>query len=652
MSGVIKMLPDAIANQIAAGEVVRRPSSVVKELLENAIDAGGTSIKLIVKDAGSSLIQVVDNGKGMSEEDARLCFERHATSKISEATDLFAIKTLGFRGEALASIAAVAQVELRTRQAGSEVGTRVVVEGSVLQLQEPCQCPVGTSIAVKNIFYNIPARRKFLKSPKIENRHVLDEFQRVALSNANLSFSYFSNGSEIFRLPGSNLRRRIVGILGRTFNERLIPVEEEADFLRIYGFIGKPEFSRRSRGDQFFFVNNRFIRSNYLHHAVSNAYEGLLSEKSYPLYILFIDIDPERIDINVHPNKQEIKFDDERVIYQLLLAAIKRSLGTFSLTPMLDFDRDVNLTSGSNSPFDTPPVSKTPDSTSPFNRSTPTMPPTSRDSNSSSGGGKGGGHSSNSPFNRPQIKRIPSNWQDLYKTEEVELPISKEELIPPPVSQSEEVLETSKTITLQSQVNKQPVLALGEVEQFAPLQLHSQYILYQIKSGFILVDQQAAHERILYEKYQGMVHQSKIPSQQLLFPSTIELPRADALLLKDILPDINALGYDIRAEGEEQFVVYGIPADISKVGEEQQVIEHLIEQYQRNTADLQLDRREQLLCTLAYGNSIKKGQRLSVEEMQALIDQLFACKAPYASPRGKRTLITYHLEEIEKLFGG
>ncbi len=644
MSGVIKMLPDAIANQIAAGEVVRRPSSVVKELLENAIDAGGKSIKLIVKDAGSSLIQVVDDGKGMSEEDARLCFERHATSKISDATDLFAIKTLGFRGEALASIAAVAQVELKTRQANSDVGTRVVVEGSVLQLQEPCQCPVGTSIAVKNIFYNIPARRKFLKSPKIENRHVLDEFQRVALSNANLSFSFFSNGNEIFRLPGSNLRRRIVGILGRTFNERLIPVEEEADFLRIYGFIGKPEFSRRSRGDQFFFVNNRFIRSNYLHHAVVNAYEGLLSEKSYPLYMLFIDIDPERIDINVHPNKQEIKFDDERVIYQLLLAAIKRSLGTFSLTPMLDFDRDVNLTSGSNSPFSTsnspfnsPPQEK-PDPNSPYNRPLPTSK-----GNSNSGGEKPSTSSPN--FNRPQVKRIPSNWEDLYKTEEVSLPVSKETPTPPPEK------ETSKTITLQSNLNKQPTLALDEVEQFTPLQLHSQYILYQIKSGFILVDQQAAHERILYEKYKSVVHQSKIPSQQLLFPSTIELPRADALLLQDLLADINALGYDIRAEGDTQFVINGIPADISTLGEEQQVIEHLIEQYRRNTADLQLDRREQLLCTLAYGNAIKKGQRLTVEEMQALIDQLFACSSPYASPRGKPTLITYHLEEIEKLFG-
>ncbi|MBK9459038.1 MAG: DNA mismatch repair endonuclease MutL [Sphingobacteriales bacterium] len=345
MSDIIKLLPDSLANQIAAGEVVQRPASAVKELLENALDAGATQIKLIIKDAGKTLIQVVDNGSGMSETDARMCFERHATSKITTVDDLFKLHTFGFRGEAMASIAAVAQVSMRTRPANQELGTHLVIEGSVVRVQESCQTAVGTNISVKNLFYNVPARRQFLKADPIENRHIIDEFQHVALANPDVHFSLFNNEVEVFDLPPAPLRKRIVGIFGNTYNDKLVPVEESSiDFLKINGFVGKPDSARKTRGEQFFFVNDRFIRSSYLNHAVASAYDELLSAKSFPFYVLFLDIDPQRIDVNVHPTKQEIKFDDEKAIYALLHAAVRRALSKNSITPSLDFDQDPIIT--------------------------------------------------------------------------------------------------------------------------------------------------------------------------------------------------------------------------------------------------------------------------------------------------------------------
>lgn len=630
MSDIIKLLPDSVANQIAAGEVVQRPASVVKELLENAIDAGATQIQLIVKEAGKKLIQVIDNGSGMSETDARMCFERHATSKIKNATDLFAIRTMGFRGEAMASIAAVAQVELKTRRPHDDLGTMVYIEGSEVKTHEPCQCAQGTSIAVKNLFYNIPARRNFLKSDAIEYKYILEEFQRVALANPNIGFRLFHNGAEIFHLPATNLRKRVVGLLGAAFNERLVAVELETDFLRIFGFIGKPDFARKTRGEQFFFVNERFIKSSYLNHAVMAAYQNLLPEQTYPFYLIFIDIDPARIDVNVHPTKQEIKFDNEQVVYTFVKTTVLRALGMHSITPSIDFDTNINLfpSAGGNEQF------------------LPSAEGQKEPVNGISGGkgyGSGGKNDTYRPVNR---KTIPANWEELYQTEEVpqaEKPDEETEqpLTWPPFEEEQE--PETLIIPSRQQTMEQP-------EQVAPVQLHNTYVLSSIKSGFILIDQQAASERILYERYLKSFSQSKPATQQLLFPQTIDLPRPDAELLRHILPDFNALGYHLEEFGQHTFVLRGIPTDNTLKGEEQRIIENLLEQFKLNLAELKTGHRQTLAQTLARSNAIKRGEKLSAAHMLALVDQLFACDMPYATPTGKPTIVTYYLADIEKQF--
>lgn len=647
MSDIIRLLPDAIANQIAAGEVIQRPASAVKELLENAIDAGSTKIQLIIKNAGKTLIQVIDNGSGMSETDARLCFERHATSKIQEAKDLFAIRTLGFRGEAMASIAAIAQVELKTRLHGEALGIRVLIEGSKVKIHEPCQCPAGTSLAIKNLFFNVPARRNFLKSNPVETRHIVDEFQRVAFANPKIAFSLHHNEVEIFRLPAAKLRRRVVGILGSNFNERLVPIEEGTDFLRIYGFVGKPQYARKSRGEQYFFVNERFIKSSYLNHAVVTAYEGLLSDKNYPLYVIFIDIDPARIDVNVHPTKQEIKFDDEKVIYTFINAAVKRALGVYNVMPTLDFEQNISADflqamsrpaqkQGSKEAKQQRSEEVEQYSPSNFQQTNSqanqfTSKPARKQSSSATS------QFSNKSTNQQTNK--PVNWQALYQTEEVNL--SPEQI---------------QTITIESKLNQQSTLEIGETEkegQQALTQIHYRYILSQIKSGFILIDQQLAHERILFERYNHQLEKQKGVSQKLLFPQTITLPPADALLLKEILADVNALGYDVQEFGQNTFVVHGIPSDLSmlaKKGNEQQIIESLLEQYQANLQELKIDKRSSLARSMAYNMAIKRGQSLSVEEMKALADQLFACEMPYVAPNGQPTFITQKLDALEKQF--
>lgn len=623
MADVIKLLPDAIANQIAAGEVIQRPASAVKEMLENAIDAGSTRITLIVKNGGKALIQVIDNGSGMSETDARLCFERHATSKITQAKDLFAIRTMGFRGEALASLAAIAKVEVKTRQKEEEVGVRIVIEGSEVVLQEPCQCAAGTSIAVKNLFYNVPARRNFLKRNAIEMRHIIDEFQRVALANAKIHFELYNNDVQLFHLAAANLRKRIVNILGKNFNARLVPVEEEADFFHIYGFIGKPEFARKTRGEQYFFVNERFIKSGYLHHAVVSAYDELLQPKSYPLYILFIDIDPARIDVNVHPTKQEIKFDDEKVVYTFMNAAVKRALGVYNVTPSIDFDQNVNLS------FIQPVSQK---------KSQQHNSSASNSTNQTSHKEQKDVSLKNSNLNLTRHKQaVPINWQELYKIEDLKTDADAE----------------TTTITIQSDFGKQTTLDVGDEkvshQDSFPCQLHRTYILSQIKSGFIMVRQQAAHERILYEKYLLAIENNPASTQKQLFPQTIELPVADAELLKEILPEINALGYDIQEFGKGTFVVHGTPSDV-KAGNEQKVIEYLIEQYKFNATNLKLPKRANVAQTMARNNAIKSGQKMEVAEMKNLLDQLFACQKPFVAPNGKPTFVTYRLRDIEKQF--
>ncbi len=617
MADLIQLLPDAIANQIAAGEVIQRPASVVKELLENSIDAGSTNIKLIIKDAGKSLIQIIDNGCGMSETDARMSFERHATSKIRQAKDLFAIRTMGFRGEAMASIAAIAHVELKSRRQSDELGTKIIVEGSEVKTQEACQCAAGTSISVKNLFYNVPARRNFLKSNSVEMRHILDEFQRVAIAHPDLFFSLHHNNNEVFHLQAGNLRQRVVGIFGNTWNKKLVPVNEETDILKITGFVGKPEFAKKTRGEQLFYVNQRFIKSGYLNHAIMGAYEDLLPKGTFPLYVVFLDIDPARIDINVHPTKQEIKFDDERLVYNYLKVAIRHALGQYSITPTLDFDQEVNFST------------YTPNKEA---KSTPSFTKADSKVNSPDGFKKTGSTLENSNL---------KNWEKLYDG------IEK-------FDQEEGSNPSIEPLTIESQWSETKEGAKGEdfiKQQKVPYQIHSTYIVSQIKSGFLLIDQQAAHERILYERYLTALEQQESFSQKELFPKTITVSKADSEVLKSIGAQINALGFDLQEFGNNTFVIHGIPADLPAGFDEQKMIESLLEQY-KNNLDLKLDIHDNIARSMAKSAAIKKGRKMSDLEMQELIDQLFACSIPYKSPAGKNCFITFELEELIKQFEG
>ena len=625
MTNVIQLLPESVANQIAAGEVVQRPSSVVKELMENAIDAGATQIKLIVRDAGKTLVQVVDDGCGMSETDARMCFERHATSKIREAKDLFAIRTMGFRGEAMASIAAVAQVELRTRRAVEELGTRIVIEDSALKINEPCQAPAGTSIAVKNLFFNVPARRNFLKSDPVEMRHILDEFQRLAIAYPDLFFSLHYNDQEMFHLPPANLRQRIVKIFGEAVNKKLVPVQEETDILKISGFVGNPDYFKKTRGEQIFFVNKRFIKSNYLHHAVVSAYEELLPPDAYPLYVLFLDIDPGRIDINVHPTKQEIKFDDEKLVYNYLKVTVRHALGAHSITPTLDFEQE--------------PAFQPAPARMPAPRPGNEKPPAVRD------------YPPKSP-DRLAADNL-RNWQRAYEGLDLAgAQPSREEFIPSAVSPDEPearrapVVEVLPGAVPNAMDDESGSFSRGQKE---PYQIHGQYIVSQIKSGFLLIDQQAASERILYERYLEALRRQQVATQQALFPKTIELPPGDAALLRDILSEVNHLGFDIAEFGGDAFIIHGAPSEMGAGLTEEILLERLLAQY-KNNLEMELGVPENLARAMARSASLKRGQPLTVPEMQNLIDQLFACSSPYRSPSGRNCFITFELDELQKRF--
>lgn len=615
MADIIQLLPDAIANQIAAGEVIQRPASVVKELMENAIDAGSTEIRLIIKEAGKTLIQVIDNGCGMSETDARMSLERHATSKIREANDLFAIRTMGFRGEALASIAAISHMELKTRKQTDELGIRIVIEGSEVKTQEATQCPSGTSFAVKNLFYNVPARRKFLKSNTVEMRHILDEFQRIALANPDVFFSLHHNNSEVFHLTPANLRQRVIGIFGQPFNKRLVPIDEKTEEVHIYGFVGKPEFARKTRGDQLFFVNQRFIKSSYLNHSIMGAYEDLLAEGAFPFYIIFLDIDPEKIDINVHPTKQEIKFDDERLIYNYLKVAVRHSLGQFNVMPTLDFEIDTNFARRNvpQPPRETPP------------------PKTVKESSAASFTGES--------YYTPPPKQEKQEWEKLYEGLDEYLP-------------DEDNVSPNEPFTIESSMSDDPggkgQKGFNEVQK-PPFQIHNTYILSHIKSGYLLIDQQLAHERILYEQYLGALQEGNALTQKQLFPSTLNLPPGDAAILKDIIPDLNLLGFDIQELGKNTFVINGLPADMTGKQNEKEAIEFLLEQY-KNNIDLKLDTRDNIARSMARSTAVKRGQRLDIQEMQVLIDQLFACEIPFKSPAGRNCFITFELEDLKKRF--
>lgn len=598
MTDVIKLLPDAVANQIAAGEVIQRPASAVKELLENAIDAEATQIQLIIKDAGKTLIQVVDDGVGMTDTDARLCFERHATSKIQQASDLFAIRTMGFRGEALASIAAIAKVELKTRRADDEIGTQIVIEAARVESQTPCNCPKGTSVAVKNLFFNTPARRNFLKSDNVEKRHILNEFQRLAIVHPEISFHYYQNNQLTHQLGKSNLKQRIAHLFGSNYNHRLIAVNEETQLVQISGFISKPEFAKKVRGEQFFYVNNRYIRSPYLNHAVEQAFDELIPDDAFPGFFLFLETPPEQIDVNVHPTKTEIKFQDDRYIYQIVRSAVKRALGSFNITPTLDFERE--------SAFDGERSDKRFMPKPPGITINPDYNPFTQKSNT----GQQSQQNLSSRIN-------PKQWEQLFPGKD-DIPIPKDD-------------ESGDQIIIPTDWGEKKD-ANGE-KKF--LQLHNRYILTPIKSGLMLIDQQRAHEKILFEKYKMMLDNSAVASQQLLFPENIRLNENESGILKEIIEEISLLGFGISELSKNTFVVDAVPADLVEEQPLQDVIEGIIEQVQKNRLELKHDLRVNVLRSMAKKLSIRHGKALSKEEMTALADSLFACEMPQHSPAGK-----------------
>lgn len=610
MADIIQVLPDSVANQIAAGEVIQRPASVIKELMENAIDAGSTSVKVYIKDAGRTLIQVVDNGSGMSETDARMSFERHATSKIRKAEDLFAIRTMGFRGEALASIASVAEVELRTRRKTDELGTFIQINGSALIKQEPVECAGGTNFQVKNLFYNIPARRKFLKSNSTELRHIIDEFQRVALANSNIECALFHNNSPIYELPSENLKKRIIGLISKGQKAHLIPVDTETSLVKIRGFVGDPHDARKTMGEQFFFVNNRYMRHPFFHKAVMHAYEKVLPPDSFPLYILFFEVNPETIDINIHPTKTEIKFENEQSIWQIIGAALRESLGKFNVVPSIDFNQqgsiEIPLPPRPGTIIDPPKIVVDPDY-NPFEQE----------------------HSSSSSYQSPWKRdEIVPQWEKLYSS-------SNDKGSDPFFSGEERIQQTE---LLSSEVTHAGSLYL---------QLKNRYVLTPVKSGLMVIDQKRAHERILYERFLNVIKERAFTGQQLLYPQTIQLEAADANLLNDILPDLHYMGFDIRLFGPNSFLIAGVPAEV-EIGDCRPFIESLLEDLKSKAIDIKGKVREDLALEIAGFSVIDCGKSLSQEEMRGLVDNLFACSSPKFSPSGKPVVFIISIEEFEK----
>lgn len=612
MSDVIKLLPEHVANQIAAGEVIQRPASVVKELLDNAIDAGAGQVQLMIREGGKTWIQIIDNGKGMSPTDARMCWERHATSKITQAEDIYQVRTMGFRGEALASIASVAQVELKSRTADEVIGTLIQIEGTEIKTQEPVATQQGTSISVKNLFYNIPARRNFLKSNAVETRHIFDEFTRAALSHPEVHFTLHNNNEEVYNLPAGALPDRIGQLFSYKVSEQLLFAAEETTIASIRGYLGKPEFAKKTRGEQFFFVNNRFIKDAYLNHAVMSCYEGLISKEQFPFYVICLDIDPAHIDVNVHPTKTEIKFEDERSLYQILKAVCKKAIGehyhTPTYTPASD-DSFLNL----GSRF-TPDIAQ-PDQT--VGREPVTEPTRS--------GSFDNNRNTFAP-NRTQSK----DWQELFGI------INKQETIKDVAPARFEKLPEE--------------LALNEVQQSRNIvQLHGTFILSQIKSGIMLIDIQAAHERVLFEKYITALQSQPMASQQKLFPKTITLPPADAILLHDILADIRALGFDVNDLGGNSFSVNGVPAELNHYNE-QHLLDEVLEHYKKQQGNL--SKHQTIARILAHRAAIKPGIKLNAEEMNTLIDELFACPDHKLSPTGKSCYRTLSIDEMYRLLNG
>lgn len=627
MSSIIQLLPDHVANQIAAGEVVQRPASVVKELLENAVDAKATDIKLIIKDAGKSLVQVIDNGLGMSVTDSRLCFERHATSKIRVAEDLFSLHTKGFRGEALASIAAIAHVEMKTRQEQDELGTHLIIEGSKFVSQDVAVLPKGTSFSVKNLFFNIPARRNFLKSDTVEHRHIVDEFQRVALAHPNIHFTMYHNGSELFNLPASNFRQRIVNIFSGKTNEKLVPVQESTEIVGIQGFVSKPEFAKKNRGEQFFFVNDRFIKSGYLHHAIMAAYEGLLKDGCQPSYFIYLDVPPNTIDINIHPTKTEIKFDDEHALYAILRSSIKHSLGQFNVAPVLDFDRDSNL----DTPYDyqnkeaSMPLIQVDANFNPFGNPAPTKSYTSGSGHSSSHSGGG------SSYRKPE----PSNWESLYVG----------------LKQDTETITEIQDIQFESEEVTGSLFDEKEVEEavYRTYQIHKKYIVSPIKSGMVIIDQQRAHQRVLYEQFLTNMTVNQASSQQLLFPLNLYFSSSEISLISELEQSLVNTGFVFEEVNEDSVVISGLPVNVTE-SEVSILLEQLLSDLQDGIPESSFSQNDTIAKSMAKSLAVKTGTYLTEKEQENLVNGLFACKEPNVSPFHKPTFITMRVEDLDKKF--
>ena len=603
MPDIIQLLPDSIANQIAAGEVVQRPASAVKELVENSIDAGATKIRLVVKEAGKALLQVIDNGSGMSETDARMSLERHATSKIRKAEDLFTLYTMGFRGEALASIAAVSQMELKTRKEANELGTLLVVEGSSIKKQEAVACDKGTSIAIKNLFFNIPARRNFLKSNPVELRHIIDEFQRLALARPDIAFEFTQEDDVIYDLPAAKLSQRVVDLLGKGYQEQLAACSEETSLVKVSGYVGRPASAKKTRGEQFIFVNKRFVKNNYLAHAVSSAYEGLLQEGSFPFYVLFIEIDPKHIDVNVHPTKTEIKFDDERAVYAVVRSAARQALGSHNLTPTIDFQADVNM----------------------MGKLSQTRAESSE-------------KIYEEQFGNSLQRSNLQNWEKLFDGRENESKLFN--AISQPLARDERT-----TLRFESAINRAEDVVPTESALF---QLHNKYIVRSVKSGLMIIDQQLAHERILFDKYISFLKGNTGSSQQSLFPQAIDFSLADFALVMEMEAEIKTLGFIFEVFGKNTLLISGIPADLS--GNEKELFEGLIEQFKKNQSELSLPKKENLARSLAKRASLKSGQRLEPEEQKRLVEGLFASSNPNFSPEGQPTFFIFETNKIESYF--
>jgi len=618
MSDIIQLLPDHVANQIAAGEVVQRPASVVKELMENAIDANATEIKLIIKDAGKTLVQVIDNGKGMSVTDARLSFERHTTSKIRAAEDLFQLNTKGFRGEALASIAAIAHVELKTKQDEDDLGTTIVIEGSEVKSQEVVVTPTGTSVAVKHLFFNIPARRNFLKSDTVELRHISDEFHRVALAHPNIAFSFYHNGSDLFNVPQENYRQRVVHIFGTKTNEKLVPVEEETEVLKISGFVGKPNFSKKTKSEQFFFVNQRFIKSPYLNHAIKSAFEGLLKDGYHPSYFLNLTVDPKSIDINIHPTKTEIKFDDEHTLYAILRSAVKHSLGQFNIAPVLDFEHQSSL----NTPYEykdknaSIPAIEVDRSYNPFSEDVDRKEKTTRQ---------------NTGF-----KSAPTaSWESMYVGLE---------------SKGNNSQSDFSQVTFESESKDESIFNDSVIEtRKTTFQLQHKYIVSTLKSGMLIIDQNRAHQRILYESFLKHITVKEATSQQLLFPLQLHFTPNETKIIDDLKSDLEHTGFAFSELNDKEIMITGVPVGVPE-SEVSIILEQLISDVENDVPDTNFSAADLLAKSMAKSLAIKNGQSLNSTEQEHMVNSLFACKEPNVSPTNRPTFITMAVDDIEKKF--